>query len=135
MKNAETNDKKLDEFLTACVVKQVKAQGFVPLEVTGVDVGKIELDMKNGTYGELPFVSLFCKSRTSDNERVEKTTWHTVTLWNKLAEIVEQYTGKGSSIYIEGRLETDKWQDQNGQNRYTTKIIAESVQLLDKRPR
>lgn len=70
-----------------------------------------------------------------DNERVEKTTWHTVTLWNKLAEIVEQYTGKGSSIYIEGRLETDKWQDQNGQNRYTTKIIAESVQLLDKRRR
>lgn len=62
-----------------------------------------------------------------DNERVEKTTWHTVTLWNKLAEIVEQYTGMGSSIYIEGRLETDKWQDQNGQNRYTTKIIAESV--------
>ena len=65
MKNAETNDKKLDEFLTACVVKQ----GFVPLEVTGVDVGKLELDMKNGTYGELPFVSLFCKSRTSDNEK------------------------------------------------------------------
>ena len=59
MKNAETNDKKLDEFLTACVVKQV----------TGVDVGKLELDMKNGTYGELPFVSLFCKSRTSDNEK------------------------------------------------------------------
>ena len=70
-----------------------------------------------------------------DNERVEKTTWHTVTLWNKLAEIVEQYTGKGSSVYIEGRLETDKWQDQNGQNRYTTKIIAESVHLLDKRVR
>mgnify|MGYP006947081672 CR=1 FL=1 len=54
MKNAETNDKKFDEFLTACVVKQVKAQGFVPLEVTGVDIGKLELDMQNGTYGELP---------------------------------------------------------------------------------
>lgn len=69
MKNAETNEKKFDEFLTACVVKQVKAQGFVPLEVTGVDIGKLELDMQNGTYGELPFVSLFCKSRTSDNEK------------------------------------------------------------------
>lgn len=67
MKKAETNKKKLDEFLTASVVKQVKAQGFVPLEVTGVDIGKLEL--KNGTYGELPFVSLFCKSRTSDNEK------------------------------------------------------------------
>lgn len=67
---------------------------------------------------------------TRDNERVEKTQWHTVTLWNKLAEIVERYTGKGSSVYIEGRLETEKWQDQNGQNRYTTKVIAESIQLL-----
>ncbi|WP_278851146.1 single-stranded DNA-binding protein [Parasutterella excrementihominis] len=67
---------------------------------------------------------------TRDNERVEKTQWHTVTLWNKLAEIVERYTGKGSNVYIEGRLETEKWQDQNGQNRYTTKVIAESIQLL-----
>ncbi len=69
MKSEETNDKKLDEFLTASVVKQVKAQGFAPLEVTGVDIGTLELDMKNGTYGELSFVSLFCKSRTSDNEK------------------------------------------------------------------
>mgnify|MGYP000621092886 CR=1 FL=1 len=46
---------------------------------------------------------------TRDNERVEKTQWHTVTLWNKLAEIVERYTGKGSSVYIRGRLETEKW--------------------------
>lgn len=72
---------------------------------------------------------------TRNDERVEQTQWHTVTLWGRLAEIVEKYTGKGSSVYIEGRLETDKWQDQNGQTRYTTKIIAESVQLLDKRAR
>lgn len=72
---------------------------------------------------------------TRNDERVEQTQWHTVTLWGKLAEIVEKYTTKGSSIYIEGRLETEKWQDQNGQTRYTTKIIAESVQLLDKRAR
>ena len=69
MKNAETTDKKFDEFLTASVVKQVKAQGFVPLEVTGIDIGKLELDMKNGTYGELPFVSIFCKPRTPGNEK------------------------------------------------------------------
>lgn len=72
---------------------------------------------------------------TRNDERVEQTQWHTITLWGKLAEIVEKYTTKGSSIYIEGRLETEKWQDQNGQTRYTTKIIAESVQLLDKRAR
>ena len=72
---------------------------------------------------------------TRDSQKVEKTTWHNVTLWNKLADLIERYTGKGSTVYIEGRLETEKWTDQNGQNRYTTKIIAESVQLLDKRVR
>lgn len=66
---------------------------------------------------------------------VEQTQWHTITLWGKLAEIVEKYTTKGSSIYIEGRLETEKWQDQNGQTRYTTKVIAESIQLLDRMQR
>lgn len=54
MKNAETNDKKLDEFLTASVVKQVKAQGFVPLEVTGVDIGKLELICKTGLMVNFP---------------------------------------------------------------------------------
>ena len=72
---------------------------------------------------------------TRSDERVEQTQWHTITLWGKLAEIVEKYTTKGSSIYIEGRLETEKWQDQNGQTRYTTKVIAESIQLLDRMQR
>ena len=70
---------------------------------------------------------------TRNDERVEQTQWHTVTLWGKLAEIVEKYTTKGSSIYIEGRLETEKWQDQEtAKTRYTTKSIAESIQLLDR---
>lgn len=68
-----------------------------------------------------------------DNQRTEKTQWHTVTLWGRLAEVVEQYTTKGSSVYVEGRLEHEKWQDQNGTTRYTTIIVAETVQLLDKR--
>ena len=63
-----------------------------------------------------------------DNQRIEKTQWHTVTLWGRLAEVVEQYTTKGSSVYVEGRLEHEKWQDQNGTTRYTTKIVAETVQ-------
>lgn len=70
-----------------------------------------------------------------DNQRIEKTQWHTVTLWGRLAEVVEQYTTKGSSVYVEGRLEHEKWQDQNGTTLYTTKIVAETVQLLDKRTR
>ena len=68
-----------------------------------------------------------------DNQRIEKPQWHTVTLWGRLAEVVEQYTTKGSSVYVEGRLEHEKWQDQNGTTRYTTKIVVETVQLLDKR--
>ena len=70
-----------------------------------------------------------------DNQRVEKTQWHNITLWNKLADVVEKYAGKGSSLYIEGRLEHEKWQDESGTTRYTTKIIAESVQLLDRMSR
>lgn len=60
MKNAEANDKKLDEFLTASVVKQVKAQGFVPLEVTGIDIGRLELDMKTGLMVNCP--SFLCSA-------------------------------------------------------------------------
>ena len=70
-----------------------------------------------------------------DNQRIEKTQWHTVTLWGRLAEVVEQYTTKGSSVYVEARLAHEKRQDHNATTRYTTKIVAETVQLLDKRTR
>ena len=69
------------------------------------------------------------------NETKEHTEWHTITLWRGLADVVDRYVNKGSQIYIEGRLETEKWQDQNGQTRYTTKVIAESIQLLDRMQR
>ena len=58
--------KEFSEFLTASAVKEVKAQGFIPLEVTGADISTLQLNMKNGTYGELPFVSLFCKPRSNE---------------------------------------------------------------------
>lgn len=61
--------KEFSEFLTASAVKEVKAQGFILLEVTGADISTLQLNMKNGTYGELPFVSLFCKPRTPGNEK------------------------------------------------------------------
>lgn len=63
-------------------------------------------------------------------QRQERTEWHRVVFFNRLAEIVEQYLNKGSQVYVEGRLQTRKWQDQNGQDRYTTEIVANEMQML-----
>lgn len=63
-------------------------------------------------------------------QKQERTEWHRVVFFNRLAEIVEQYLTKGSQVYIEGRLQTRKWQDQNGQDRYTTEIVANDMQML-----
>jgi single-strand DNA-binding protein len=59
------------------------------------------------------------------NERVEKTEWHRVVFFGKTAEIAGEYLRKGSQVYIEGKLRTRKWQDQNGQDRYTTEIVVD----------
>ncbi|SDM13164.1 single-strand binding protein [Modicisalibacter muralis] len=66
-------------------------------------------------------------------QRQERTEWHSVVLFNKLAEIAQQYVKKGSRIYIEGRLQTRKWQGQDGQDRYSTEIVANDMQMLDSR--
>src|SRR5210317_689402 len=63
-------------------------------------------------------------------EKQEKTEWHRVVFFNRLAEIVGEYLKKGSQVYIEGRLQTRKWQDKSGNDRYTTEIIANEMQML-----
>ena len=65
------------------------------------------------------------------NEKQERTEWHRVVCFNRLAEIAGEYVRKGARIYIEGNIRTRKWQDQQGQDRYTTEIIANDLQLLD----
>ncbi len=69
------------------------------------------------------------KDRES-GEMQEKTEWHKVVFFGKLAEIVAEYVKKGSQIYIEGRLQTRKWQDKEGNERYTTEIVANEMQML-----
>ena len=64
-------------------------------------------------------------------EKQERTEWHRVVCFNRLGEIVGQYVRKGSKLYIEGSLRTRKWQDQQGQDRYTTEIVASEMQMLD----
>ncbi|MCP4996431.1 MAG: single-stranded DNA-binding protein, partial [Gammaproteobacteria bacterium] len=66
-------------------------------------------------------------------EQQERTEWHRVVFFRRLAEVVGEYVKKGSKIYVEGRLQTRKWQDQGGQDRYTTEIVADQMQMLDSR--
>ncbi|MBW6390336.1 MAG: single-stranded DNA-binding protein [Halomonas sp.] len=66
-------------------------------------------------------------------QRQERTEWHSVVLFNRLAEIAQQYLKKGSRVYLEGRLQTRKWQGQDGQDRYTTEIVCNDMQMLDSR--
>ena len=66
-------------------------------------------------------------------ERQERTEWHRLVLWRKLAEIASQYLKKGSRIYIEGKLQTRSWDDQSGQKRYTTEVVVNDMQMLDSR--
>jgi single-strand DNA-binding protein len=66
-------------------------------------------------------------------EKKEETEWHSVVFYDRLAEIAGEYLKKGRSVYVEGRLKTRKWQDKEGQDRYTTEIIAQEMQLLGSR--
>lgn len=67
-------------------------------------------------------------------EKREDTEWHSVVFRSKLAEIAGQYLRKGSLVYVEGRLKTRKWQDKNGQDRYTTEIVANEMKMIGPKP-
>jgi len=63
----------------------------------------------------------------------QRTEWHRIVIFGKLAEIASRYLKKGSQAYFEGRIKTSKWQDQSGADRYTTEIVASEMQMLDRR--
>src|SRR5437764_11409412 len=71
--------------------------------------------------------------RTAEGESHEDTEWFRVVAWNKLAEICNQWLSKGSRVYVEGRMQTRQWQDQEGQTRYQTEVIASDMIMLDSR--
>ena len=66
-------------------------------------------------------------------EKQEKTEWHRVAFFGKLAEIAGEYLKKGSQVYVEGRLQTRKWQDKDGNDKYTTEVVADRMQMLGSR--
>ncbi|HYM81681.1 MAG TPA: single-stranded DNA-binding protein [Candidatus Limnocylindria bacterium] len=65
-----------------------------------------------------------------NGQKQEATEWHRVVVWGKQAEIVGQYLTKGRQVYVEGRIRTRQWQDQQGQKRFTTEVVAQNVQML-----
>lgn len=70
--------------------------------------------------------------RNKNGENVDQTEWHNIVLWRGLAEVVEKYVKKGMRLYIEGRIRTRSWDDQNGVKRYTTEIYADNMQMLSR---
>ena len=73
------------------------------------------------------------KWKDKNGEMQEKTEWHRVAFFGKLAEIAGEYLKKGSQVYVEGRLQTRKWQDKDGQDKYTTEVVANVMQMLGSR--
>jgi single-strand DNA-binding protein len=65
-----------------------------------------------------------------DGQRQERTEWHRIVAWDKLAEICDQYLAKGRMVYIEGRIQTREWEDRDGNRRWTTEIVANQMQML-----
>ncbi len=71
--------------------------------------------------------------KNKGGEWEERTEWHNVTFWGRLAEIAGEYLAKGKTVFIEGKLQTRKWQDRDGKDRYTTEIIGEKMLMLSKK--
>lgn len=73
------------------------------------------------------------KFKNREGMQQERTEWVNIVVWNRLAEIAEQYLKKGSPVYIEGKMQTRSWDDQSGQKRYTTEVVGNSFQMLGRR--
>ena len=110
----------------------------------GKDLNKVQMTGRLGADPEMRFtpqghaVTTFRVAsnrswRTAEGETHEDTEWFRVVAWNKLAEICNKWLTKGSRVYVEGRLQTRQWQDQEGQSRYTTEVIASDMIILDTR--
>ncbi len=98
-------------------------------------VGRLGNDPEVKTIGNgqtVTRISVATSEQWSDKEgkKQEKTEWHRITTWGKLAEICGKHLSKGRQVYVEGRLQTNSWEDQQGQKRYSTEIVANTVQFL-----
>ncbi len=88
---------------------------------------------QNGTQVATFRIATTERWKGQDGQMQESTEWHRIVAWSKLAEICGEYLNKGSRVYIEGKIQTRKWQDQNGNDKYTTEIIAREMKMLSPR--
>ena len=91
-------------------------------------------DVNNGTKVATLRVATTERYRDRSGNLQEHTEWHSIVAWRNIADVVEKYVKKGTQVYIEGRLRTRSWDDQNGNKRYVTEIVADTLQLLGRRP-
>lgn len=89
--------------------------------------------LENGTAVSTISLATSETYTNKSGEKVTNTEWHNVVLWRGLAEIAQKYVKKGSQIFVEGRLRTRSWDDKDGNKKYTTEIVADSMQLLGRR--
>jgi len=86
--------------------------------------------LENGTKVARLRIATSESYTNKEGMRVENTEWHTVTLWRQLAEIAEKYLEKGKQVYIEGKLQTRSWKDKEGNDRYSTEVVGDKMQML-----
>ena len=91
-------------------------------------------DVNNGTKVATLRVATTERYRDRNGNLQEHTEWHSIVVWRNTADVVEKYVKKGTQVYIEGRLRTRSWDDQNGNKIYVTEIVAHTLQLLGRRP-
>ncbi len=92
--------------------------------------GDPEIRYTSGGTAVANFTLATSEQWTKDGKKEERTEWHKIVAWGRLGEICGEYLNKGSSIYIEGRIQTRSWEDRDGNKRYTTEIVAQSMQML-----
>ena len=95
------------------------------------NVGK-DPEVKQLTNGKVANIVMATSEKYKDKngDRQEKTEWHNIVIYGKLVDIVEKYVNKGDKLYIEGSITTRKWQDKEGNNRYSTEVITDSLTML-----
>ena len=91
-------------------------------------------DVNNGTKVATFRLATTERYRDRNGNLQEHTEWHNIVVWRNTADVVEKYVKKGTQVYVEGRIRTRSWDDQTGAKRYTTEIVADTLQLLGRRP-
>jgi single-strand DNA-binding protein len=125
-------------FETACKLKQFKQKNIMASLNKVMLIGNLGSDPEVRTLpsgGKVASFNIATSEsyKNKEGEKVESTEWHRIELWEGLAGIAEQYLHKGDSVYIEGRIKTEKYTDANGQEKFSFKIRGNSMQMLGKR--